>query len=57
MHGFSFGSLTSAALSTGIASLADDINFANGAFEKEPLLLARHVQEKHSFLWFIKNSF
>lgn len=54
--GSSFSSLASAALSTGIVSLADDISFAYGTFEKEPLLLARHVQEIHSFLGFIKTS-
>lgn len=57
MHrGSSFSSLISAALSTGIVSLADDISFAYGIFEKEPLLLARHEQEIHSFLGFIKNT-
>lgn len=53
--GSSFSSLTSAALNLGIASLADDISFAYGSFEKESLLLARHVQEIHNFLGFIKN--
>lgn len=55
-RGSSFRSFTSAALSTGIVSLADDIRFAYGTFEKEPFLLARHVQEIHSFLDFIKNT-
>lgn len=54
--GSSYSSLTPAALSTGIVSLADDISFAYGTFEKEPLLPARHVQEIHSFLGFIKNT-
>jgi len=54
--GSSFSSPISAALSTGMVSLADDINFAYGTFEKEPCLLARRVQEIHRFLAFIKNT-
>lgn len=54
--GSSFSSLTSDALSTGIVFLADDGRFACCTAEKEPFLLARHVQEIHSFLGFIKNT-
>lgn len=46
--------LTSAALSSGIAPLADDTSFAYGTSEKKSLLLARRVQEMYDFLGFIK---
>lgn len=54
--GSSFSSLTSDASSTGIVFLADNGSFACGTAEKEPFLLARHVQEMHNFLGFIKST-